>query len=339
MNNTTKILFLSTMLTGTMMSISSNSWMNIWMGLEINLLSFIPMLTNNKYKSMNDTSIKYFIIQTLASTTMLFSVLMIKLKMPEWWEKENISSMLVSSSILLKMGAAPFHFWLPEVMNMSSWMNCLIIMTWQKIAPMMILSYCIMNNMFTSIMVTTSITIGAISGLNQSYTKQLMAYSSISHSGWMIASMIISETMWEMYFMIYSTLSTILILIFNKTKSFLLKQMFSYNHMNNSMKMLMMTTLLSIGGMPPFIGFLPKWMIIQSLIENNMTVLILIMVITTMINLIYYLRLSFSALIILYTENSWSMNIKQSKKMTVLSMMNLISTMGLIPISILALIY
>nr|YP_009092243.1 NADH dehydrogenase subunit 2 [Ceracris versicolor]AHV78315.1 NADH dehydrogenase subunit 2 [Ceracris versicolor] len=338
-NNSMKLLFLSTLLMGTILSISSNTWIGIWMGLEINLLSFIPMLANNKNMMMNESAIKYFIVQAMASTMLLFSILLIQMKMPINWEKEIIPSMMISSSLLLKIGAAPFHFWFPEVMSMSSWINCLILMTWQKIAPMMVLSYCIQMSTFMFMINILSIIIGALGGLNQTSLRQILAYSSISHLGWMISSLIISENIWELYFIIYSTLSMIMVLLFKNMNLFFLNQIYSSNNMKTEIKFMMFLSLLSLGGLPPFLGFLPKWIIMQMMIENNMTTIMTIMVIFTTITLYYYMRISFSALIMSYTENFWFMSIKPNKSKILLTSMVMISTLGLICTSTLISLY
>nr|AYM84947.1 NADH dehydrogenase subunit 2 [Abracris sp. OR222] len=338
-NNSTKLLFLSTLVMGTILSISSNSWFGIWMGLEINLLSFIPLLTNSKNMVMNESSIKYFIVQAMASTMLLFSILMIQMKFSTSWEKELIPAMMINSSLLLKIGAAPFHFWFPEVMSSTSWINCLILMTWQKIAPMMILSYCIQMGMFIFSITILSIIIGALGGLNQTSLRQIMAYSSISHLGWMISSMIESETSWEFYFSIYSLLTMTLVLLFMTTNTFFMNQLYSTKMMSTEIKFMTFLTLMSLGGLPPFIGFLPKWIIMQSMIENNLIPMISIMVMMTMITLYYYIRISFSAMILSYTENFWLMKTKIKKSNFILSSTVMISTIGLLSMSMMIHLY
>nr|QNJ59969.1 NADH dehydrogenase subunit 2 [Trimerotropis pallidipennis] len=338
-NNSMKLLFLSSLMMGTILSISSNSWLGIWMGLEINLLSIIPLLTDSKNMVINESAIKYFIIQAMASTMLLISILLIQMKYTMWGEKESIPSMMIMSSMMTKMGAAPFHFWLPEVMGSSSWMNCLILLTWQKIAPMVTLSYCIKMSTFTFTVIMMSIIIGAMGGLNQTSLRQIMAYSSISHLGWMISSMMISENMWELYFYIYVTLNTIMVIIFMSMKLFFLNQIFLLGNLKTEVKFMMMLSLLSLGGLPPMLGFLPKWMIIQSMIDNNMTALMLLMVTFTTITLYYYMRISFSAIIMSHTENSWTTDIKNNKSKMIMPMMTMISMLGLSCTSNLVLFY
>nr|YP_009227458.1 NADH dehydrogenase subunit 2 [Peripolus nepalensis]ADZ56313.1 NADH dehydrogenase subunit 2 [Peripolus nepalensis] len=338
-NNSTKLLFLSTLLMGTILSISSTSWFGVWMGLEINLLSFIPMLANSKNLMMNESSIKYFIVQAMASTMLLFSILLIQLKFPMGWESKYIPSMMISSSLLLKIGAAPFHFWFPEVMGASSWINCLTLMTWQKIAPMMVLSYCIQMKTFMFIIIILSIIIGAMGGLNQTSLRQLLAYSSISHLGWMISSLMVSENIWELYFIIYSLLSLIMVLLFKQMNLFYMNQIYSASNMKTEIKFMMFLSLLSLGGLPPFLGFLPKWIVMQSLVENNLTTLMTFMIVLTTITLYYYMRISFSALILSNTENLWSMKMKSKSSKFVLPFTVVISTAGLILTSTLILVF
>nr|YP_009740862.1 NADH dehydrogenase subunit 2 [Bryodemella tuberculata diluta]QID03837.1 NADH dehydrogenase subunit 2 [Angaracris barabensis]QID03876.1 NADH dehydrogenase subunit 2 [Bryodemella tuberculata diluta] len=338
-NNSMKLLFLSSLMMGTILSISSNNWLGIWMGLEINLLSIIPLLTNNKNMMINESSIKYFIIQVMPSTMLLISILLIQMKYMIWWEKENIPSMMIMSSMMMKMGAAPFHFWLPEVMGSTSWMNCLILLTWQKIAPMMTLSYCIKMSSFTFTVILMGIIVGAMGGLNQTSLRQIMAYSSISHLGWMISSMVISENTWELYLCIYFLLNIAVIMMFSSMKLFFLNQAYLSGNLKMEIKFLMMLSLLSLGGLPPMLGFLPKWIVIQSLIDNNMTTIMFLMVTFTTITLYYYMRISFSAIIMSHTENSWLMGIKINKSKMILSTMTTISMLGLICTSSLMLFY
>nr|YP_002117906.1 NADH dehydrogenase subunit 2 [Oedaleus asiaticus]ACA28980.1 NADH dehydrogenase subunit 2 [Oedaleus asiaticus] len=338
-NNSMKLLFLSSLMMGTILSISSNSWLGIWMGLEINLLSIIPMLTDNKNMMINEPAIKYFIIQVMASTMLLISILIIQMKYTMWWDKKNIPSMMIMSSMMMKMGAAPFHFWLPEVMSSTSWINCLVLMTWQKIAPMLIMSYCIKMSSFMFLVIMMSIIVGAMGGLNQTSMRQIMAYSSISHLGWMISSMTISENAWELYFLIYSTLNTMIILMFKATNFMFLNQVYSTSYLKPEVKFMMMTSLLSLGGLPPMLGFLPKWIIIQTLIDNKMTIMVLLMVVFTTITLYYYMRISFSAIIMSHNEKSWLMKIKMSKLITILPILSTISMMGLVCTSNIMLLY
>nr|WDE73801.1 NADH dehydrogenase subunit 2 [Stenopelmatus sp.] len=319
------------------MSISSNSWLSAWMGLEINLLSFIPLMTNSKNILSTEASLKYFLIQALASITLLFTVILMHLSYDmSIMMSHEMFMILISSSLLLKMGAAPFHFWFPGTMEGLNWMNCLILMTWQKIAPLVLLSYTISINIFSAFIIISSVVMGSLGGLNQTSLRKLMAYSSINHLGWMIAAMVTGENLWELYFLIYTFLSFSLVFLFYTFNTFHINQMFLIMNKNMTMKFCLFTLLLSLGGLPPFIGFLPKWIIIQSMVELNLMFIITIMVVMTLITLFYYLRLSFSAFIMSYTEMKWISfeNYKNYPSSLIMSL-SIMSMMGLMFCSIL----
>nr|UFK62194.1 NADH dehydrogenase subunit 2 [Cicindela puritana] len=318
-----KMIFLSTLMMGTLISVSSITWLGTWMGLEINLLSFIPLMKdkNNSYSS--ESSMKYFLVQALASAVFFFSIILISglnFMNSEIYMISDFILMIINSSLLLKMGAAPFHFWFPEIIEGMSWINSLILMTWQKIAPMMILSYSLkLSNFILMIIVMCSI-VGSIGGLNQTSLRKIMAFSSINHIGWMIGSFLSNEMIWLIYFSIYSMISAAIILLFNSFNIFYLSQMFILMSKNILIKFSMLLNLLSLGGLPPFLGFFPKWMIIQQL-SNKYSMIVLIMILATLITLFFYMRIAYTSIIINHNQMNFSIN--QTNKM---SLTNLIFT-------------
>nr|ALO76080.1 NADH deshydrogenase subunit 2 [Elminae sp. GENSP01] len=333
-----KIMFMSSMMMGTMIAISSYSWMGMWLGLEINLLSIIPLLNSNKNIMSTESSLKYFITQVMASTLLLFAIIMMMTKTNSInnLEFEKFPMLILNTALLTKMGAAPFHFWFPEVMEGLSWMNCLIMLTWQKIAPMILMIYNIKMIVFLTMIIFFSMMISGIMGMNQTSLRKIMAYSSINHIAWMISSMMFMETIWLMYFVIYSIITINIILIMNKMNSFYLKQLISLMNLNPTMKMFFILNFLSLGGLPPFLGFFPKWMTIQTMVENKMTFLPFMMVMMTLVTLYFYMRITFSTMLMNTNEINWNnfMNSKKSSNTTIMSL-NLISLLGLTLMTIL----
>uniref|UniRef100_UPI0031F37589 NADH dehydrogenase subunit 2 n=1 Tax=Saropogon luteus TaxID=468801 RepID=UPI0031F37589 len=306
--NSSKMMFLLILVFSTMVSISSNSWIGAWMGLEINLLAFIPLVTANNNLMSSEASLKYFLIQAMASSILMFAIMLFSIKMNTLFQIDqmiNMTNMMLMSSLLLKMGAAPFHFWFPSVMEGLSWMNSLLLMTWQKIAPLMLLSYLIMDILLFPVIIM-SVIIGSLGGLNQTSLRKIMAFSSINHLGWMVAAMISSETLWILYFLIYFFLSLTLVILFNSYKMLYMNQLFSMFSSSKTMKFMLFINLLSLGGLPPFIGFLPKWLVIQSLTFNNQLFLMTLMTIFTLITLFFYIRMCYSAFMLNYSENNWT---------------------------------
>lgn len=334
LNNPTKFLFFITLVRGTLISVSANSWFGAWIGLEINLLSFIPLITNTNNLLSTEASLKYFLTQALASATLLFTVIIAALMFnsgSSFLVSNVFISIIISSSLLLKMGAAPFHFWFPGVIEGLNWINGLILITWQKIAPLILLSYNLSINLFISIVIALSVLIGSLGGFNQTSLRKVLAYSSINHLGWLIAAIGVGENLWYLYFTVYSFLSMAIIFILNTFKLFHVKQIFSINYLNPVTKFSIFVTFLSLGGLPPFLGFLPKWIIIQSIVQSGIIFLVSIMVVITLITLFYYLRTSFGAFILTYAEPTWNttFTINNSSNLIALTLA-ISSTLGLV---------
>nr|AQP27745.1 NADH dehydrogenase subunit 2 [Nasutitermes sp. FG-ND2-30] len=314
-SNSTKILLLTTLVGGVLVSVSSNSWLGAWMGLEINLMSFIPLMSNVKNMYNTEASLKYFIVQVLASATLLFMVVMKTLTEDLFTlESSTYTPMIICTPLLLKSGAAPLHWWFPGVMEGLSWENCVLLMTVQKAAPLMLMSYLIEINAFTLSIILLSTIVGSIGGLNQTSMRKILTYSSINHTGWMLIALTASETLWVVYFTIYSTLTLTVVSAIKLSGVSFINQTMLTNKETTLMKFMMFTSLLSLGGLPPFLGFLPKWIVIQAMITNNMAPLATIVVMTSLITLYYYLKISYSSFMILNTETKW--NFKSHKPET-----------------------
>nr|UFZ13398.1 NADH dehydrogenase subunit 2 [Neohermes filicornis] len=328
--NFSKMIFYFCLILGTIISISSNSWLGAWMGLEINLLSFIPLMSNLNNILSNESSLKYFLVQALASSILLFSVILNFFNSSSMFmlEINNLNQVLINSSLLLKMGAAPFHFWFPSVMENLNWFNCMILMTWQKIAPLVLISYSLNFN-FILMTIITSLIIGAIGGFNQTNLRSLMAFSSINHLGWILSAMLINENLWMTYFLFYSFLSIIIVYSFNNFQIYHINQLYSSLNFNLILKFFLLMNLLSLGGLPPFLGFLPKLLIIQTLSLNNYFFLLFILVMTTLITLFFYIRITYTAFMLMYPSLKWNMT-EINNKFYFILILNSISLFGLI---------
>nr|QBF01182.1 NADH dehydrogenase subunit 2 [Stegana sp. 'kamiyai'] len=335
-NNSSKILFVIIMLAGSLITITSNSWLGAWMGLEINLLSFIPLMSDSNNLMSTEASLKYFLVQAMASTVLLFAIILMMMKNNINYEiNMSYITMIILSALLLKSGAAPFHFWFPNIMEGLSWMNCLLLMTWQKIAPLMLISHVnIKMLLFSSIIL--SVIIGSLGGLNQSSMRKLMAFSFFNHLGWMLMALNSNEVIWFIYFLLYSFLSFTLTFMFNNFKFFHFNQMFSLFFNSKILKFILLMNFLSLGGLPPFLGFLPKWLVIQQLSIENQYFMLMILVMSTLITLFFYLRICYSAFMLNYFENNWLINMPVKKmNYSMYLFMSFFSIFGLSFISIL----
>nr|QZI85912.1 NADH dehydrogenase subunit 2 [Moechotypa diphysis] len=297
MMNFYKIMFLMCTILGTLITISSYSWLSIWIGLEINLLSIIPLFKSKENIYPTESALKYFLTQALASSILLLAIILIKnfnniLNIPP-----SMFTLLISTALATKMGAAPFHFWFPEVVEGLNWMNNFIMLTWQKIAPFIIFSQISKEPIFYLLVIMSSLIIGGMQGLNQMSLRKILAYSSINHISWMLSSLLYSQSIWTLYFMVYSIISLNIIILLHTFNIFYISQ-FNIFLSNKMIKILFMMNLMSLGGLPPFLGFLPKWLVINGLVMNGFFYLSVVLIIFTLITLYFYLRLMFSTLML-----------------------------------------
>nr|YP_009643402.1 NADH dehydrogenase subunit 2 [Physopelta slanbuschii]APO08819.1 NADH dehydrogenase subunit 2 [Physopelta slanbuschii] len=314
--NFKKMMFLMVMMLSTLIVMSSNNWIGMWMGLEINLMSFIPFISEMKNKNSSQAMMIYFLTQSIGSITMMFSIMMNTLIMINSSFTNEWLNILLMTSLLVKLGGAPFHMWLPEMMANLKWDQCFILMTWQKIAPLSIMMN-LKPNWFMYTMMTLSTVMGAIGGLNQTSVRKIMAYSSINHLGWMMALMT-KQVTWYMYMLMYMMMMIAIWLMFDN-----IYFMNQFSNSNPSMmeKMMMAISMMSLGGLPPFIGFLPKFMVIQSMMGSNM-MCIMMMSFMSLITLFYYLRMISTIMMNYSTMNKW-MTKKKNNKLWLILLINI----------------
>uniref|UniRef100_A0A7U3Q482 NADH-ubiquinone oxidoreductase chain 2 n=2 Tax=Nothobranchius neumanni TaxID=1680600 RepID=A0A7U3Q482_9TELE len=281
---------------GTSVTMMSSHWLLAWMGLEINTLAIIPLMIKEHHPRAVEASTKYFLIQAVAAATLLFAT-----TMNAWltgvWEVSQIMHplplILTTMALSLKMGLAPMHSWLPDIMQGISLNIALVLATWQKLAPFSLL-FQINNSTLMILLGLTSVIFGGWGGLNQTQLRKLMAYSSIAHLGWMLLVMqLLPPLSWV-------TLMTYIILTFSLFNTFMLNKATNINSLSISwMKAPALTALfplilLSLGGLPPLTGFLPKWMILQELTKHNFNVTATMAALSALLSLYFYLRLSYS---------------------------------------------
>nr|ACF20487.1 NADH dehydrogenase subunit 2 [Enyalioides laticeps] len=293
-------IILSSLATGTIITASSYHWMMAWIGLEMNTLAIIPIISQEHHPRATEAATKYFLTQATASALILFSSSLNAWKTGTWdiTQMTNpAANTLLIAALALKLGLAPMHFWLPEVLQGATMKTALIISTWQKLAPMALM-FLTVNNLSTTILLTTgtaSALIGGWAGLNQTQTRKIMAYSSIAHLGWMvtIATTLTNmmTTALTMYLLMTTTMFSALILSKSKT----IQNTATSWTMSPTLIIMMTLALLSLGGLPPLSGFLPKWLILEELITQNFIPTAITIAMSSLLSLFFYLRLTYTA--------------------------------------------
>nr|AVE15550.1 NADH dehydrogenase subunit 2 [Odontomantis sp. JZ-2017] len=340
-NNSTKILFLMMLISGVLISLCANSWMGAWMGLEINLLSLIPLLSSNKNMFTTEASLKYFLIQAIASSCLLFLILL-KTNMNEMFYlmlNEELNN-LIMLPLLMKIGCAPFHWWLPSVIEGLPWINCFIILSIQKIAPLMLISYMLNNSTMIQSIIMFSAFVGAIGGLNQISLRKILSFSSINHVGWMLATMIMGTNLWIMYFAIY-TINVISIIFMSLLMNLsYISQTFNAFNSKKIIKFTLFISMMSLGGLPPLLGFFPKWIAIHFMAQNLMIFTSTILIMSSLLTLYYYMRIMYTTLMITNSEIVWITMYNSKKKYTkIISFSLYILLLGMLTCSLMILMY
>nr|YP_009049197.1 NADH dehydrogenase subunit 2 [Suncus murinus]ABS58675.1 NADH dehydrogenase subunit 2 [Suncus murinus]ABS58676.1 NADH dehydrogenase subunit 2 [Suncus murinus]ABS58677.1 NADH dehydrogenase subunit 2 [Suncus murinus]ABS58678.1 NADH dehydrogenase subunit 2 [Suncus murinus]AIE44433.1 NADH dehydrogenase subunit 2 [Suncus murinus] len=330
-------ILLGTIMLGTSIVMTSTHWFMTWLGFEMNMMAIIPVLMKKYNPRSTEAATKYFLTQATASMILVLAIIINLMYSGQWTITDienNTASILITIALMMKLGLAPFHFWVPEVTQGVSLNSGLILLTWQKIAPLSLLyqMYSSMNINLLLMMSLLSIMIGGWGGLNQTQLRKIMAYSSIAHMGWMMTMMIFNPNISLLNLLIYiiMTSSMFLLLIFSSTTSTLSLSL-TWNK-SPIIAMSSLIILLSLGGLPPLTGFMPKWLIIQELTKNNNVILPTLMAVLALLNLFFYMRLSYSTTLTMFPTTSNTKLTWQFQNMNILPMM-----MPLISISTLTL--
>jgi len=249
----------------------------------------------------------------------------------------NSARLFLIASLLLKAGAAPFHFWFPRVIEGLNWPQAITLITIQKVAPMSLLTYTVSYS--SSFLITGSILlsalVGAIGGLNQTFLRKIIAYSSINHMAWMLSAIILRERSWMVYFVIYSLVSSSLAFLFYTQQSFHISHIINHSSHSQTLKILTFASLLSLGGLPPFTGFVAKWFIIQELAFNNIFITLSVLLSRALVTLFYYLRIAITSIMLSSPKRKWTKSTKFNRSL-VTPFFVFINSMGIFFPSIIA---
>nr|ACL82530.1 NADH dehydrogenase subunit 2 [Zosterornis hypogrammicus] len=334
-----KLIFTTSLLLGTTITISSNHWIMAWAGLEINTLAILPLISKYHHPRSVEAATKYFLTQAAASALVLFSSMTNAWHTGQWdiTQLTNpTSSLILTSAIAMKLGLAPFHFWFPEVLQGSPMTTGLLLATVMKLPPIALLFMTSpsLNHTLLTCMAVLSAALGGWMGLNQTQIRKILAFSSISHLGWMAIIITYNPKLTLLNFYLYTLMTAAVFLALNSTKTPNLSILMTTWTKTPSLNAMLFLTLLSLAGLPPLTGFLPKWLIIQELTKQDMIPAATTISLLSLLGLFFYLRLAYCATITLppHTTNHmkrWHINKPTSTTIAIL--MTLSTT--LLPIS------
>nr|AFH55719.1 NADH dehydrogenase subunit 2 [Galbula albirostris] len=321
MNPHTSLISALSILLGTTLTISSNHWITAWAGLEINTLAIIPLISKSHHPRAIEASIKYFLTQAAASTIILFSSTVNAWSTGQWDITQlthPTACTLLTSAIAMKLGLVPFHFWFPEVLQGSSLTTALLLSTVMKFPPVAI--FLMTSNSLNPTLLTTmaisSVALGGWMGLNQTQVRKLLAFSSIAHLGWMTSITIFNPKLALLTFYMYILITSAIFLGLSTTNSLSLSTAMASWTKTPPLNAALMVTLLSLAGLPPLSGFLPKWLIIQELTKQEMTTTATIIALLSLLSLFFYLRLTYYSTITMPPNSTNHMKQWRPNKLT-----------------------
>ena len=311
-------------LTGAIIVCSYHNFAMLFIGLEImSVALYILAGIRRRDKASNEAALKYFLMGAFSTGFLLFGITLMygatgsfDITVIKQYIVENptgISPLLYGGILLLlvglcfKVGAAPFHFWTPDVYDGSPILITSFMSTVVKIASfagfLKLFSYVLvpLNEFWTPILLTVviiTLLIGNVSALMQTSFKRMMAYSSISHAGYMLFAILSigpnSASGILAYSAAYGLASIVafgaLILVKRHIGSDQFESFNGLGKKNPWLAFAITVAMLSLAGIPLTAGFIGKFMMFSNVMNDYHTVLLVIAAINAAVGVYYYLR-------------------------------------------------
>nr|BAJ11477.1 NADH dehydrogenase subunit-2 [Cobitis striata] len=340
MNPYVLVILFSSLGLGTTLTFASSHWLLAWMGLEINTLAIIPLMAQQHHPRAVEAATKYFLTQATAAAMILFAATMNAWMMGEWGIS-NLSHPLTSTmtimALALKIGLAPMHFWMPEVLQGLNLTTGLILSTWQKLAPFALIVQVapMIDPYLLSSLGLLSTLIGGWGGLNQTQLRKILAYSSIAHMGWMMVILQFAPQLTLLALGTYILMTATAFLTFKMSLATKINTLSLAWAKSPTLMATSTLALLSLGGLPPLTGFMPKWLILQELTKQELPLTATVMALSALLSLYFYLRLCYAIAltvspITIYFLTPWR---TASTQLTLVLALFIILTLCLLPIT------
>lgn len=293
---------------GSLILILSDNLITLYLGLELQTFSiFILIAKNRESIKSSEAGLKYFMLGAISSGFYLISLVILFIQGYNF----NMGDILILSddiiiifclsliilSLCFKLSLFPFHFWIPDIYEGSSWDILSIIATLPKVSVISVLIQLTINTNIIMCFSLLSIAVGTLGALNQTKLKRLLGYSGISHMGFVILgyTMIINLglTVGGFYLIIYilTILSVLILITSNNTKNEFIIELGGLKFINKILAVTLILLILSIAGIPPLSGFMSKWYLIWMAMDNYYNFSSVIMILFSAIGLGYYLRI------------------------------------------------
>jgi len=317
---------------GMMVMISANHFLTIYLGLELLSLSLYAMVAMNRDSVVStEAAMKYFVLGALASGLLLYGMSMIY-GATGTLEITGVAERLygggVNKTVLVfglvflvaglafKLGVVPFHMWIPDVYHGAPTSVTLFIGSAPKLAAFAIVMRLLVNGLITMaadwqamliILSVLSMAIGNLAAIAQTNLKRMLAYSAISHMGFMLLGIVTgvvngdaryalnaySSSMFYVIAYVLMSAGTFGMILLMARAGFEAEELDDYKGLNKRSPWfagIMLMLMFSMAGVPFFIGFFAKFSVLQAVIAAGYTWLAIVAVLFSLIGTFYYLR-------------------------------------------------
>ncbi|CAG9173465.1 NADH-quinone oxidoreductase subunit NuoN [Cupriavidus respiraculi] len=326
------MLALFTML-GQFVMISGNNFLTLYLGLELlSLSSYALVALRRDSRVTSESAMKYFVLGALSSGFLLYGMSMLygatgSLDLNTVFqvvESGRVNASMLAfgvvflvAGIAFKLGAAPFHMWIPDVYQGSPTAVTLLIAGAPKLAAFAMMLRILVEGLLPlavdwqvmlTVLAVISLAIGNLTAIMQSNLKRMLAYSTISHMGFMLLGMLsgvaggkvdgaasaYGSSMFYAVTYVLTTLGTFGIILLRTSKGFeaeTLEDMKGMSRKNPWFALLMLVMMFSLAGLPPTMGFYAKLAVLQAVVQAGMSWLAVVAVLFSLIGAFYYLRI------------------------------------------------
>lgn len=318
---------------GQIVMITGNNFLTLYLGLELlSLSSYALVALRRDSRVTSESAMKYFVLGALASGFLLYGISMMygatgSLNLGEVFrvvESGRVNTTMLAFGVVFivaglsfKLGAAPFHMWIPDIYQGSPTAVTLLIAGGPKVAAFALFIRVLVEGllplandwqMMLVVLSIISLAIGNLTAIVQSNLKRMLAYSTISHMGFVLLGLLsgvvankadgaadaYSSAMFYSVTYLLTTLGTFGIILLRTNKGFeaeTLEDLKGMSRRNPWFAFLMLVMMFSLAGIPPTVGFYAKLAVLDAVVKAGMTWLAVVAVLFSLIGAFYYLRI------------------------------------------------
>ncbi|HCK81795.1 MAG TPA: NADH-quinone oxidoreductase subunit NuoN [Candidatus Competibacteraceae bacterium] len=349
---------------GMMIMVSAHSLLSVYLGLELLSLSLYALVAIDRDSPLaSEAAMKYFVLGSLASGMLLYGISMIygatgsvdlQVIADAVAKQGRDNLVLVFGLVFLvvglafKLGAVPFHMWLPDVYQGAPTSVTLYIGSAPKLAAFALIMRVLVDGLgnlqgdwqqMLIILSVLSMAVGNLIAIAQTNIKRMLAYSTISHVGFLLLGVLAGTPEGYAAAMFYAIIYVLMaagafgMVILLSRSGFEAEQISDFNGLNDRnpwLAFLMLAVMMSMAGIPFMAGFYAKWVVLQSVVEIGLVWLALVGVLFSVIGAFYYLRVV-KCMYFDKPEQSEAIEISQDVKVAISANGLLLVVLGLYP--------